>query len=46
MADDLIVRPIRPEDDAAVAGIIRAVMPEFGADGPYREIGDLEEIEV
>jgi putative acetyltransferase len=36
------LRPIRPEDDAAVAAIIRAVMPEFGADGPGFAIHDLE----
>src|SRR5262249_28678256 len=27
------LRPIEPRDDAAVAAIIRRVMPEFGADG-------------
>jgi putative acetyltransferase len=42
MADDLFLRPIRPEDAAAVAGIIRAVMPEFGADGPGFAIHDAE----
>lgn len=30
----LSFRPIRPEDDAVVAAILRQVMPEFGADGP------------
>ena len=41
--DDLItIRPIRPEDDAAVAAIIRAVMPEFGAEGPGFAITDPE----
>jgi putative acetyltransferase len=35
-------RPIRPEDDAAVAAIIRAVMPAFGADGPGFAIHDPE----
>lgn len=35
-------RPIRPEDDAAVALIIRAVMPEFGARGPGFAINDAE----
>ena len=39
---ELIFRPIRPEDDAAVAAIIRAVMPEFGADGPGFAIHDPE----
>lgn len=36
------LRPIRHEDDAAVAGIIRQVMPEFGADGPGFAIHDPE----
>jgi putative acetyltransferase len=35
-------RPIEPRDDAAVAAIIRAVMPEFGADGPGFAIHDPE----
>jgi putative acetyltransferase len=35
-------RPIRPEDDAAVAAIIRQVMPEFGAGGPGFAIHDAE----
>src|SRR5690348_1843684 len=39
---DLSFRPIRPEDDAAVAAIIRAVMPEFGADGMGFAIHDAE----
>ncbi len=39
---DLTFRPIRPEDDAAVAALIRAVMPEFGADGPGFAIHDAE----
>jgi putative acetyltransferase len=38
----LTFRPIRPEDDAAMATVIRAVMPEFGADGPGFAIHDLE----
>ena len=38
----LSFRPIRPEDDAAVAAIIRQVMPEFGADGPGFAITDPE----
>ena len=37
-----LIRPIEPRDDAAVAGIIRNVMPEFGADGPGFAIHDLE----
>jgi len=28
------IRPIEARDNAAMARIIRAVMPEFGADGP------------
>jgi len=37
-----LIRPIEPRDDAAVAAIIRAVMPEFGADGPGFAIHDAE----
>ncbi len=36
------LRPIRPADNAAVAAIIRAVMPEFGACGPGFAINDAE----
>lgn len=36
------IRPITPGDDAAVAAVIRAVMPEFGADGPGFAIHDPE----
>jgi putative acetyltransferase len=36
------IRPIEPRDDSAVASIIRAVMPEFGADGPGFAIHDAE----
>ena len=36
------IRPIAPQDDAAVAAIIRTVMPEFGADGPGFAIHDPE----
>jgi putative acetyltransferase len=36
------LRPIRPEDDAAVASIICTVMPEFGANGPGFAIHDAE----
>lgn len=39
---DFELRPIRPEDDAAVASIIRAVMPEFGAGGEGFAIHDPE----
>lgn len=37
-----IIRPIAATDDAAMAAIIRAVMPEFGADGPGFAIHDPE----
>ena len=36
------IRPIEPRDNAVVAAIIRAVMPEFGADGPGFAIHDAE----
>jgi putative acetyltransferase len=36
------IRPIEPRDDAAVASVIRTVMPEFGADGPGFAIHDPE----
>ena len=36
------IRPIEARDDDAVAAIIRAVMPEFGADGPGFAIHDAE----
>jgi putative acetyltransferase len=36
------IEPIRPEDDAAVAAIIRTVMPEFGACGAGFAIHDPE----
>ncbi|MFK2879247.1 GNAT family N-acetyltransferase [Rhodanobacter hydrolyticus] len=39
---ELLIRPIEPRDDAAVAAIIRTVMPEFGADGPGFAIHDAE----
>lgn len=39
---DFLIRPIRPKDDARIAQIIRAVMPEFGADGPGFAIHDAE----
>lgn len=38
----LAIRPITRDDDAAVAAIIRSVMPEFGADGPGFAIHDAE----
>jgi putative acetyltransferase len=37
-----VIRPIRPEDDAAIASIIRVVMPEFGATGRGFAISDPE----
>lgn len=42
MADPLLLRPIEPRDNPAVAALIRAVMPEFGADGPGFAIHDAE----
>ena len=42
MSQPFLIRPIEPRDDAAVAAIIRAVMPEFGADGPGFAIHDAE----
>ena len=36
------IRPIEPRDDAAVAAIIRVVMPEFGAGGAGFAIHDAE----
>jgi len=36
------IRPITPADNAAVAGVIRRVMPEFGASGPGFAIHDAE----
>jgi putative acetyltransferase len=39
---DFLIRPIEPSDDAAVARVIRSVMPEFGADGPGFAIHDAE----
>jgi len=37
-----MIRPIAASDDAAMASIIRHVMPEFGADGPGFAIHDAE----
>ncbi|WP_049622133.1 GNAT family N-acetyltransferase [Frateuria defendens] len=42
MSDTYLIRPIEPRDDEAVAAIIRAVMPEFGADGPGFALHDPE----
>ncbi len=41
-AQALTIRAIGPADDAAVAGIIRSVMTEFGASGPGFAIHDPE----
>jgi putative acetyltransferase len=40
--DTFLIRPIEPRDNAAMAAIIRRVMPEFGADGPGFAIHDVE----
>jgi len=42
MTHEGTIRPVRPGDEAAVARIIRAVMPEFGADGPGFALHDPE----
>jgi putative acetyltransferase len=42
MSPSFQIRPIEPRDDAAMAAIIREVMPEFGADGPGFAIHDKE----
>jgi putative acetyltransferase len=42
MRADITIRPIEPTDDAAVAALIRTVMPEFGAKGPGFAINDPE----
>lgn len=42
MTRPFLIRPIEPRDDAAVAAIIRAVMPEFGAGGEGFAIHDAE----
>src|SRR5690349_19416180 len=39
---DFLIRPIRATDDAAMAAIIRTVMPEFGAVGDGFAINDPE----
>jgi putative acetyltransferase len=36
------IRPIEADDDAAIAQVIRTVMPQFGADGPGFAIHDPE----
>ena len=42
MPPTFLIRPVEPRDDKAIAAIIRAVMPEFGADGPGFAINDAE----
>jgi putative acetyltransferase len=42
MTPDTAIRPIAPADDAAMAAIIRTVMPEFGATGDGFAINDPE----
>jgi putative acetyltransferase len=42
MTDTFLIRPIESSDNAAMAAIIRTVMPEFGADGPGFAIHDAE----
>ena len=42
MNQPLVVRPITADDDAAMAQVIRTVMPEFGASGPGFAINDPE----
>jgi putative acetyltransferase len=37
-----VIRPIEPRDDAAMAAVIREVMPSFGACGPGFALGDPE----
>jgi putative acetyltransferase len=41
-AGEPLIHPIRPEDDEAVAGIIRTVMAELGASGPGFALHDAE----
>lgn len=42
LKNDFLIRAITAADNTAIAGIIRAVMPEFGADGPGFAIHDAE----
>jgi putative acetyltransferase len=42
MTTPFAIRPIKARDDAAIAAIIRRVMPEFGAGGPGFAIHDPE----
>lgn len=42
MTESIYIRPIRFEDNATIAAIIRSVMPEFGASGDGFAINDPE----
>lgn len=42
MTAQFSIRPIEPRDDAAVALVIRTVMPSFGASGPGFALSDPE----
>ncbi len=42
MSTEWRIRPIQARDDQAMAEVIRAVMPEFGADGPGFALHDVE----
>ncbi len=42
MTANASIRPIKPGDDAAMAAVIRVVMPEFGATGAGFAINDPE----
>lgn len=42
MTQNMLIRPIEARDDAAIAALIRTVMPEFGADGAGFAIHDAE----
>lgn len=42
LGEEIVLRPVRAADDPFVASIIRAVMPELGADGPGFAIHDAE----
>jgi putative acetyltransferase len=39
---EFLLRPITDRDDAAMARVIRTVMPQFGASGPGFALGDPE----
>ena len=42
MEAEAVIRPVRQDDEPAVASVIRTVMPEFGADGPGFALHDPE----